>query len=411
MKKIISISLLLMPVLAHCQTLSYNEYMKNVCEKNIGLMAERYNVDIATANLQASKVFNDPELAVSYSNNQDWNMQMGQSVEVELSYGLDLAGVRRARIRSAKDEKKMTQASVNAYLSNLKLEAASAWAEAWKLHQILEMLKESYNDIESIARADSIRLTVGDISLMDARQSSLEAKSMKAELLKANAEYINSLAALSMFMGGAEVQALSDENLPTREIPLSLAGLESRAQENRQDLKAAELSKSLSESNLKLVKASRSFEMGLSLGYAYNTEVRNEIAPAPRFSGLTLGVSIPLKFSSFNKGELKQAKFAVMQTESYYEEAKVRVNMEVQQAYNSFISAQEVYNQYSTSLLHSSREILEARRQGYFKGETSLLELLASRQTYRECYTAYIEACYDRFISEVQLTTAVGGLE
>lgn len=410
MKKIISLIILLMPCGVFAQTLTYNQYMKNVSEKNIGLMAEKYNIDIATANISAAKVFNDPELSVSYSNNQDWNMQMGQSVDIELSYDLDLAGVRRARIRSAKNEKKLTEASVNAYFSNLKMEASAAWADAWKQHKMLEMLKESYRDIREIARADSIRLTVGDVSRMDASQSRLEAETLRGELSNVAAEYRNALANLSLFMGGLEVAELSEEDLPTIDIPFNLEGLKKKAEENRQDLKAAELSKTLSESNMKLVKASRGFEMGLTLGYSYNTEVRNEIAPAPKFSGFTVGLSIPLKFSSFNKGEIRQAQYEVIKSEKYYEEARIQVSMEVQQAYNSLKSAREVYQHYSSSLLQASKEILEARRQGYLNGETSLLELLASRQTYRDCYSSYIEACYNMFLSEVQLSTSVGGL-
>lgn len=410
MKKIISLIILLMPCGVFAQTLTYNQYMKNVSEKNIGMMAEKYNIDIATANISAAKVFNDPELSVSYSNNQDWNMQMGQSVDIELSYDLDLAGVRRARIRSAKNEKKLTEASVNAYFSNLKMEASAAWADAWKQHKMLEMLKESYRDIREIARADSIRLTVGDVSRMDASQSRLEAETLRGELSNVAAEYRNALANLSLFMGGLEVAELSEEDLPTIDIPFNLEGLKKKAEENRQDLKAAELSKTLSESNMKLVKASRGFEMGLTLGYSYNTEVRNEIAPAPKFSGFTVGLSIPLKFSSFNKGEIRQAQYEVIKSEKYYEEARIQVSMEVQQAYNSLKSAREVYQHYSSSLLQASKEILEARRQGYLNGETSLLELLASRQTYRDCYSSYIEACYNMFLSEVQLSTSVGGL-
>ena len=82
--------------------------------------------------------------------------------------------------------------------------------------------------------------------------------------------------------------------------------------------------------------------MGINLGYSYNTEVRNEIAPAPRFNGLTVGVSIPLKFSSFNKGEVNAARAEVRQNAYYLEAARQKVRSEAIQAYvdaccNSFV--------------------------------------------------------------------------
>lgn len=108
------------------QSITFNQYIKTVAEKNSAYLAEKFNVDIASANLQAARVFNDPELSVTYGNNEDWSMQMGQSVEVELSYSFNLGGLRRARINAASSEKEVTQAALDAYFCNLRAEACQA---------------------------------------------------------------------------------------------------------------------------------------------------------------------------------------------------------------------------------------------------------------------------------------------
>ena len=408
MKKIFSSALLVaIAFVASAQPMTYEEYNRIVAEKNALYLAEKYNVDIATAALQAARVFNDPELSVSYGNNQDWDLQMGQSVELGMSYNPDIAGVRRARIAVARSEKDITEASVTAYLSNLRMEAAEVWADAWRLKQSCDVLEESVNDLFQVAKSDSLRYSVGDIGKADALQSRLEAQTLNGELMLLKAEYRNALNSLSLFCGGVPVDSI-EEGLPDSSVLYPEEDICFLAESNRADLKAAMLSKSLSENNLKLVKASRAFEMGIDLGYSYNTEVLNEIAPAPRFNGLTVGVSIPLKFSSLNRGEVKAARSELLQSEKYFEAASLQVRSEAAQAYNSLMAAISVRNQYTESILDDARSIAQGRKDGYLKGESSLLEFLSAQQTYLEVMQAYIEACSNCFTCKARLEQATG---
>lgn len=408
MKRIISTAVLaLAAISAAAQPMTYDRYYNLVAEKNVLYIAEKYNIDKATASVEAAKVFNDPELSVSYGNNQDWGLQMGQSVEMEMSINPDLAGVRRARIAVAQSERDLTEASVSAYLANLRLEAAEVWAEAWRLRENYAVLEASVDGMEQIARSDSLRFIVGDIGRSDALQSRLEAQTMKGELLKMQAEYLNALDAVSLFCGGEPVSSLEGD-LPGVGLLPAESEIIGLAESNRADLKAAELSRTLSENNLKLVRASRAFEMGINLGYSYNTEVRNEIAPAPRFNGLTVGVSIPLKFSRLNKGEVHAAQSEIRQSESFLEAARQKVRSEVIQAYNSLMAANAVKEQYNKSILEDAHSILESRKAGYMKGESSLMELLSAQQTYLDIMQAYTEACCDSFVCRAQLEQASG---
>lgn len=389
------------------QPITYVRFNQMVAEKNTSYLAEKYNIDKAAASLQAARVFNDPELSVSYGNNQDWDLQMGQSLEVGLSINPDLAGVRRARIAVARSEKDITEASVAAFFSNLKMEAASAWAQAWKLREGCAVLEKSVNDMQRLAQSDSLRLALGDLGRADALQSRLEARTMKGALLALQADYENALEALSLFCGGEPVESIEGE-LTCPDVLPDESEICSLAEANRADLKAVMLSKTLSGNNLELVRASRSFELGIDLGYSYNTEVRNEIAPAPRFNAFAVGVRIPLKFSSFNKGEMNAARADVRQSERYFEAARLEVRSEASQAYNSLVSSIAVLQQYETSILDDAASIVRSRREGYLRGESSLVEFLSAQQTYLEVMQAYIEARYNCFVCRARLERAVG---
>lgn len=410
MKKIFDMTLLLLALAlpVQAQTLTYPEYMQAVAEKNTSYLAEKHNVDIATANLQAAKVFNDPELSVDYTNNQDWYMLMGQSLEFALSYDLDISGNRRARIRAASSEKEITEASVAAFLCNLRFEAAQAWAEAWRLQKSVALTKEGVRDMELIARSDSLRLKAGDVGRADATQSHLEAQTMRGQLTQMEAEYRSSLMDLSLLMGGESVSALGTEDLPITGRTYDEQELFLLAENHREDLKAAELGQTLSENNLKMVKASRIPELGLSLGYSYNNEVRNEIAPAPKVNGLSVGISIPLKFSSLNKGGLNAAKAEVLQSQKIYETARLQVHTEVAQAYTRLQAARKVLTQYDGTMISDARQVLESRKAGYLKGESSLLDLLTAQRTYQDVMLSYVQAQCDCYVCEVSLQHAIG---
>ena len=112
MKLYISIACLCATLTASAQQiipLSYRQYMEKVAEGNLEYAAERLNVNVAEAEVTAAKVFNDPNLAVSYYNNENNNLQMGEGVEVELSKTFSF-GKRGAGIALARSESELTKA-------------------------------------------------------------------------------------------------------------------------------------------------------------------------------------------------------------------------------------------------------------------------------------------------------------
>lgn len=411
MKKNFSLLVALACLLAGAASLpaqDFSEYMKAVEQHNAAYLAERYQVDIAQAMREAAHVFNDPSLSVSYGNNEDWSLQMGQSVEAELSYGFSLGNVRRARINVACSEEEITRAALDDWFRNLRADATVAWAEAQETRSLLEVKRSSYESMQTVAASDSMRAALGDGSLVDARQSRIEARASYAEYLAAEADYRNALQTLSLYAGGLPVAGVSDDEIllplpacqPPEMMDLALA--------NRADLRAAELSRTLSERNLALVKASRAPEIEVTAGYSYNTEVRNEIAPAPQFNGLSVGVAVPLKFSRLNRGERKAAEHAVLQADAAYEAARQQIVTEVQQALVSWQSAARVAQECSASMLDDAASILESRRTAYLQGDSSLLDYLLAVRVYNDTAEQCIAARTGLVKAEAELLRALG---
>ena len=411
MKKISKLSFILLLLGSSAQPITaqeYSEYMNAVERQNASYLAERYNVSIAEAQTAAARVFNDPTLSVEYGNNQDWSLQMGQTVEVGLSYLFNLGNVRRARINVARSEEGITRAVLDDWFRNLKADATIAWVHAQEMRAMMEIKRSSYESMLSVADNDSIRAALGDGSRIDARQSRIEAKALYADYLAADAEYANALQALSLYAGGLAFQDVSEDDILLALPSSSAQEMVELALENRADLRSAELSRTLSERNLALVKASRAPEIELSLGYSYNKEVRNEIAPAPTFHGLSVGVAIPLKFSRLNKGERLAAERSAQQAAAAYEAAKQQIVSEVQQALVSWQSATKVAKECSAAMLDDATSILENRRAAYLQGDSSLLDYLMAVRVYNDTAEQCVAAKAGLVTATAELLRAIG---
>lgn len=181
-------------------------------------------------------------------------------------------------------------------------------------------------------------------------------------------------------MQGDKTMTLPDSlagTLTHRKQTFDLQELIAGAQNNRADLQAALRSKELSANNLRLVKANRSIDLDVSVGGSYSGEARNEIAPAPAFKGINAGISIPLKLSNTNKGELRAARLAAQQSEARYNAVELQIAAEVARAYNSYTVACHKVEQWGAHIAPEERE-------------------------------AYCEACYECAVALVELERACG---
>ena len=390
------------------RVLTYEEYIKNVREKNIEYIVEKYNVSIAEANAQATKVMPDPEFSFAYENSQDKTMQMGQVYSAELGYTLELGGKRHARMAIAKNEQQITEALVEDFFRNLCADATLCYLETLKQKQVVGLAWSSYQSMKDLAGADSLRFTLGETAEIDAMQSRLEATILMSDYLQTDVEYKNMLADLTLFEGGTlTIDSLSG-TLSLIIRAYNLAELIELAQDNRADLKAAICNRELSAANLKLAKANRVLDLGLNIGFAHNTVALNEEAPSPRFNTISAGITIPLKFSAANKGELRAAQYYEKQSEAQYDAVLLQIRKEVAKCYNNYISACRQAELYQNSTLTDASTILERKKYSYARGETSLLEVLDAQRTANEIFQTYYEILYNANASLVELCRVVG---
>jgi len=405
--------LLLLSINIHPQevqkNINYQTYMDLVWKQNIGYAAEKLNVSVANAEVKAARVFNDITLGAEYADNDDKNMQMGRSISVELSKTFS-PGKRSANIDLAKSEKELTDALLEDYLHTLRAEATLAYFNAVMQTELFRVKQQSCENICELARSDSIRHHLGKIMKVDAIQSGLEAGISRNEVIQMRAELHNTYSSLDLWLGvfSGETLLVPEGALVMSERIFNTDELLQAALNNRADLAAAMKNVDVARRALKVTKRERNPDFDLALGYNYNTEVKNEIAPAPIFNGFTVGVAIPLKFSNVNKGAVRAAGYRAQQAEFNYQQAELEVQASVVQSLRKYKSMLEQVKNFENGLLQDAKLVIDGKRYSYERGETSLLEVLNAQRTYDEMQASYIETLYSCLASLIELERNAG---
>ena len=412
MRKAFIISVLILSIQGlFAQSLTYKPFIESVMSNNQAYCAEKLNVPISEALYKASKAIQNPSLSATYGNNSDWKKQMGQSVELEVSQPITF-GVISARKQVAKNEAKIASTNLDDYLLNLKAEATVSFIEALLARDLSLIANQTYQNMQRLASGDSLRFVKGDISEYDMLQTRIEARMAQQDYLSTVASYNNCLVALDLYTGNPTRGTSAIEGqLSNPNKDYTIAELTDIALRNRPDLKSAQQSVTLAESQARLVKRERLPEVELSLGMSINSEVRNEIAPAPKYTGYTAGISLPLPFSNTNKGNIKASQLSIQQSQLQAEALENQMVSEIMQALNNYHMAQRNAKTYTEELIHDAEKILQGRIYAYQRGETSLIEVLAAQETYNDVRKNYAEALSQCMTAWIELQKVTGLLD
>ena len=389
------------------QKLSLSQFLMLVSKNNLEYAAEKFNVPISEAAVELAHVFPNPSFSFDWLENREGQMRTGTGYASELGATIELGGKRKARIDLAKSEQKLTQALLDDYFRNLRADAAIVYLEAVKQNQLYLVRQNSYQTMKKLSEADSVRLSLGSIMKTDAIQSKLEAGILLNELLQSEADRSNSLCQLNLMVG---ISKLDTVLIP--EIKMSgasklfdLNNLIAIAGQNRADIEAARYSKEVSVKTTTLVKKERRLDVDVKIGLENDLYVPNVVPGAKIISA---GIGIPLKFSNMNKGDLKMAQLYEHQVEKRYSFVLLKIEVEITEAYQSYLSTESQVENFRDKLLKQSEDVLNGKIYSYQRGENSLLEVLNAQRTYNEIKLSYIELINKNYAALVELERAAG---
>ena len=402
MKRLLIPLLLFIATTATAQKISYGEYMQRVFEGNIALAAKKLDIEIADAGVKSSRIYNDPTVALTYTNNEDWSKGLGQGIELELGRTFTF-GVRRSRINLAESERRQAVALLEEYMRNFRADATIAYLEHLRAKMLLEEAQQIYKDLTEVANNDSICFNRGDIPQSDWLESRMAQGIARNGMLDAEAHLANTAIKLGYYMAKLD-NASSLEGTGTLEISEQAAPLEhytTQALANRPDLVVALSKADIATAMQKFNSAVRRPELDVTIGATYN------IAD-PNFTSLKAGVAIPLKFSNLNNGAKIQDEVLVKQANMEIEEARLLVAADVMQAYNNFKYTTRQSETFTGKMLSDMQQVVKGKRLAYELGEIPFLDYLIVERNQSEMRKEYINALFNKAAAWVELQRATG---
>lgn len=390
--------------------ISYSQYLDLVIKNNVEYAAERLNVDIAKANIRTAGVIPDPELTIEGTDNGERKMQMGYEIGASLDWTMELGGKRRARVELAKSESDLAISLLDNFYRELRAEATLEFLSALRNENLYNTQLEAYENMNKLAMADSLRYLFGEISQVTARQSKLESRTLLNEVMRAETEWINGLLYLDKYVNKETndtiLKPMGDFSAFDRDFVLE--DLIITAQNNRSELLAALQNVEVARKVVRLERANRKIDLGLNLSVSHATYAHNEVAPTPAHTPISVGVSIPLKFSNRRNSGLKVAQFQRRQAEYSYAQIENEIAIEVSQAYRLYNTMRSQLKQFDDGILEEAKIILDGRIYSYNRGENSLLEVLDAQRTYNDIREQYFETLYNTAAALVELERSVG---
>ena len=381
--------------------IDFKTFNELVLSHNFDYLIEQFEVSIADAALQASRVFQNPELEVLLPRFiEDEFSELPRNIAFEMEIPIELFGKRKNRIRQARAEKFAAEANLEGYLHELQMDVATVFINAIAKQYVIERMKTTLEQLNQLAHINQILFEAGEIGKVQVLQTRIEARNFETELFDEQAAMAEILADFHYLIGGIPTDSIVFSGSIEQIHPMKAkAELKAHALVHNDAIRVARFQEDAAYHEMKLKRSERLPDIALMAGY------HNEEAIRPggvRYS--YVGVKIPLQFSGLNRGEYRQGIYQ-------YEQSKLASKSAVFQVENELNKAWENYNIMlrkrmlsSDEILNDSERVREAILYSYQRGEASLLELLEAQRAINETFMNYYAALTDYKLSLVELS-------
>ena len=353
-------------------------------QKNLTLLGERYNIDIARAQVIQQRLYNNPNFQLT---GNIYNPQTNKKVDLSSKTGEYILGVQQLILLAGKRNKQIKLAETNAAISEsrffdllrtLRYSLRSDFYQLYYLQSSISVYQIQIGYLERLNAAYQELLTKGVVTLKDA----VRIKSLLYSLRAEQTSLINQVNDLN-----AEVQILLQNNsayvipLPEAEKQIDfrsypLAALFDTAFLNRPDVKLAQNTVLYDQQNYSLQKALATPD--LTLGAQFDR--RGSFVENASF--FTLAIDLP--FFNRNQGNIRAARISMDQSRTFMQKQQEAVQNEVQRAYMKLLNTDQMLRSFDPAFKNQLDKLLQGVTENFQKKNIGLLEFVDFYESYRD---------------------------
>ena len=390
-------------------TLTLKEAEQRFLERNLSLIAERYNIDMAQAQVLQAKLFENPVISLEqnvYNRLNGKYFDFGKEGEavVEIEQVIHLAGQRNKQVRLEKINKEIAEYQFEEVMRTLRQELNEKFVEVYFLSKSIAIYEKEVNSLQVLLGGMKIQQEKGNISLMEISRLESMLFSLRKEKNERENDLLTTRGELNLLLNlpeDTQVQlSLDEEVLQQLDLSqLSFADLKAIINE-RPDQKIARSTVNASRANLKLQKSMAFPEFSVKGNYDRVGNFINDY--------FAIGVSLSVPIFNSNQGNIKAARFSIQQAGVQQEYAANRADMELFTAYTSLEKATQLYQSTNMDLERNFEKLITGVNENFTRKNISLLEFIDYYDSYKETCIQLYEIKKNVFLAMENLNTVVG---
>ena len=390
-------------------TLTLKEEEQRFLERNLSLIAERYNIDMAQEQVLQAKLFENPVISLEqnvYNRLNGKYFDFGKEGEavVEIEQVIHLAGQRNKQVRLEKINKEIAEYQFEEVMRTLRQELNEKFVEVYFLSKSIAIYEKEVNSLQVLLGGMKIQQEKGNISLMEISRLESMLFSLRKEKNERENDLLTTRGELNLLLNlpeDTQVQlSLDEEVLQQLDLSqLSFADLKAIINE-RPDQKIARSTVNASRANLKLQKSMAFPEFSVKGNYDRVGNFINDY--------FAIGVSLSVPIFNRNQGNIKAARFSIQQAGVQQEYAANRADMELFTAYTSLEKATQLYQSTNMDLERNFEKLITGVNENFTRKNISLLEFIDYYDSYKETCIQLYEIKKNVFLAMENLNTVVG---
>lgn len=382
--------------------IGFKDFIQAAIEGNVGLVSQKYNIDIADAAISVAGLAPDPTFTFGYSSFELSRFDLPRSNMAALNYIFENPDKRKARVRVAEADKTLAEAQVGEYMRTLRLDAANAFIEAVRARAILARRKDALDIFERLRQENSQTRDEPALEIEELAQLRLELARLRGEYHQAESDLEIANRNLNFYLGESPLNRqgiYAKASLAIPEVRFAEAELVDSALEKRADLVSNSKALQSAQARAALARENRKLDVGLTVGVTH-TQALWSIPDAggtyfqgsyPMSNALMALVTLPIPFSLLQDGDLRGPAAVALQAEVRLKDLQGKARIEVQQAILKYRLSLRQVSAYSDGT--KDADILMQDTLKKFAGhETGFPDIVYYVRTANEIHFAYLEA-------------------
>jgi cobalt-zinc-cadmium efflux system outer membrane protein len=367
------------------QPVTLQQAVAEAVDKNLTVLAEKYNVPVAQARIITARLRPNPILSIDGDHlnllppryNSE-NMAGPPEYGIRTDFIFERGAKRQRRIDVAEAAVSTAQLQFLNTVRSVVLEVQIAYVELLQAKADLALARETLQVFHETVQINTSRVSRGDLAEVELIRTQVAELQFENTVAQARLRVETTRSRLQVLLGRARTDKPPDATGELRrdELVITVDALRERAFAARPDYLALRRDAARSQAELRLQLAQGKVD------YSLGTEYRRQQGLAGTGNSLGFFFSSNLPVFNRNQGEIQRARQERAQADARIRALQATIENEVETAYLQYRTARESLNRVEQTMLTKATDVRQITERAYRRGGATFLDFLDAQKAY-----------------------------